>query len=81
MSILMLVGMSIPAFASEQRSGFLLNGKSYDTLSEAVSAAQNGDTLNMMGDTTVSSSEGKITIDKNITINGNGYIPLLLSTN
>ena len=47
MSILMLVGMSIPAFASEQRSGFLLNGKSYDTLSEAVSAAQNGDTLNI----------------------------------
>ena len=47
MSVLMLVGMSIPAFASEQMSGFLLNGKSYDTLSEAVSAAQNGDTLNI----------------------------------
>lgn len=73
MSVLMLVGMSIPAFASEQMSGFLLNGKSYDTLSEAVSAAQNGDTINMMGDTTVSSTEGKITIDKNITVNGNGY--------
>ena len=47
-----------------------INGVGYQTLSKAVSAASAGDTIELLGDITISSA---ITLKKDVTIEGNGY--------
>ncbi|MBE6667460.1 MAG: hypothetical protein E7607_04020 [Ruminococcaceae bacterium] len=53
-------------------SGFSLNGTIYATLSEAIAAANAGDTIYMMSDMT-SAETSQIVISKSITIDGKGH--------
>ena len=72
LSAAMVLGtMAIPAFADESTSGNAakIGGTEYATLTEAVDAAQNGETITMLGDATESI---EIAADKNITLDLNG---------
>lgn len=56
-----------------------INGAGFATLQEAIDAAQNGDTIQLLGDITADGSDvsdnlASITIDKSLTIEGNGHM-------
>lgn len=72
LSAAMVLGtMAIPAFADESTSGKAakIGEAEYATLQDAVDAAQNGETITMLGDATESI---EIAADKNITLDLNG---------
>ena len=68
---MVLTSMAIPAFADESTSGKAakIGGTEYATLTEAVDAAQKGDTIEILSDVTESI---EIAAGKNITIDLNG---------
>ena len=68
---MVLTSMAIPAFADESTSGKAakIGRTEYATLTEAVDAAQEGDTIEILSDVTESI---EIAADKNITIDLNG---------
>ena len=61
-----------PPAASESEVSYVaeVNGTKYETVEAAIAAAQSGDTVALMSDTTAA---GPITIDKDITLNLNGF--------
>ena len=70
LSAAMVLGTTfIPAFADGENSVAKIGEAEYATLQDAVDAAQNGETITMLGDATESI---EIAADKNITLDLNG---------
>ncbi|MBQ8372489.1 MAG: hypothetical protein IJX38_06115 [Clostridia bacterium] len=69
---MLVVAVPIVVFATGESTAYVaeLNGENYESVADAVAAAANGDTVNIIADTTISAP---ISIDKSITLNGGGY--------
>lgn len=78
LAIVMVFAIAIPAFAADENSPFkIVKGEDttyYDTLLDAVAAAEDGDTIEMLSDFSMDfNAQTPVTITKGITIDGGGH--------
>lgn len=78
LAIVMVFAIAIPAFAADENSPFkIVKGEDttyYDTLLDAVAAAEDGDTIEMLADYTMDGvTQNQVKITKAITIDGGNH--------
>ncbi|MBE6666969.1 MAG: hypothetical protein E7607_01495 [Ruminococcaceae bacterium] len=74
LAIVMVLTIAIPVFAADENSPFKIGDIYYDTLLEAVAAAEDGDTIEMLKDYTMDGvTQNQIKITKSITIDGGNH--------
>ena len=72
----MLASMVLPITAQESGANFKVSSTgdtTYATLKDAVTAAQPGDTITLLGDYDATGEQSSFAIEKNITVDGGGH--------
>ena len=72
LAIVMVFAIAINVFAEGETNYFKIGETEYATLADALAAAQDGDTIEMLADDEISFTEGGLIIDRSLTIEGNG---------